>query len=52
MLYKGLGVKKDYEEAFKWLALAAKQGHSQANLDILIMIYHKKELTKNYIEKY
>ena len=51
MLYKGLGVKQDYKEAFKWLNLAAKQGHSQAKLDLAIMIFHKKGLPNNYIDE-
>ena len=42
MLIKGQGVKKNYEESFKWLNLAAKQGFSQAKLDLEIFIYHKK----------
>ena len=46
MLYKGLGVKKNYGEAFKWLTLAAGQGHSQAKLDLSIMVYHKKGILK------
>jgi uncharacterized protein len=48
MLYKGLGVKQSYEEAFKWLKSAAKLGHAQAKLDLAIMIYHKKGIPKNY----
>ena len=52
MLYKGLGVKRDYKKAFKWLNLAAKQGHSQAKLDLAIMIFHKKGLPENYIDEY
>jgi TPR repeat protein len=42
MLDKGQGVKQNYEESFKWLNLAAKQGFSQAKLDLEIFIYHKK----------
>jgi TPR repeat protein len=41
ILNKGQGVKKNYEESFKWLNLAAKQGFSQAKLDLEILIYHK-----------
>ena len=47
MLYKGQGVKKDYEESFKWLDLAAKQGLSQAKLDLGILIYHNKGALEN-----
>ena len=52
MLYKGVGVKQDYEEAFKWLTLATEQGHSQAKLDLSSMVYHNKGIPKNYIGKY
>tara|TARA_B100000686_G_C16573077_1_gene853988 strand:+ start:223 stop:384 length:162 start_codon:yes stop_codon:yes gene_type:complete len=52
MLYKGLGVRQNYREAFKWLSLAADQGHSQAKLDLSIMIYHNKGIPKNHIDKY
>ena len=46
MLNKGQGVKQDYEGSFKWLNLAAKQGFSQAKLDLAILIYHKKRHTR------
>jgi TPR repeat protein len=36
MLNKGQGVKQNYEESFKWLNLAAKQGFSQTKLDLAI----------------
>jgi TPR repeat protein len=52
MFYKGLGVKQDYWEAFKWLTLAAGQGHSRAKLDLSIMVYHNKGIPKNYIGNY
>jgi len=39
MLYKGQGVKQNYEEALKWLSLAVKQGLSQAKLDLAVMKY-------------
>jgi TPR repeat protein len=42
MLYMGLRVKQDYREEFKWLTLAEGQGHSQAKLDLTIMVYHNK----------
>jgi TPR repeat protein len=35
-------ILKDYEESFKWLDLAAKQGFSQGKFDLEILIYHKK----------
>ena len=50
ILYKGLGVKQNYTEAFKWLNLSAKQGFSQAILDLAIMKYHKKGTPNNYID--
>ena len=50
MLYKGQGVKQNYEESFKWLNLAAKQGFSQAKLDLEILIYHKQGKSENYID--
>ena len=52
MLYKGQGVKKNYTEGFKWLDLAAKQGYSQAILDLSIMKYHKIGTPNNYIDEY
>ena len=52
MLYKGLGIKENYTEGFKWLNLAAKQGFSQAKLDLAIIKYHKKGTLKNYIDEY
>jgi hypothetical protein len=51
MLYKGQGVKQNYEEAIKWLSLAVKQGLSQAKLDLAVIKYHKKR-NVNYIGKY
>ena len=42
MLNKGKGIKQNYEESFKWLNLAAKQGFSQAKLDLAILNYHKQ----------
>ena len=48
MLYKGQGVKNNYAEGFKWLNLAAKQGFSQAELDLAIIEYHKNK-PNNYI---
>ena len=51
LLHKGLWVKQDYEESFKWLELAAKQGLSQAKFDLGILIYQKKGVPKNYIDK-
>ena len=47
MLYNGQGIKKDYKESFKWLDLAAKQGLSQAELDLAILIYHKTGVPEN-----
>ena len=52
MLYKGQGVKQNYTEAFQWLNLAAKQGFSQAKLDLEIIKYHKKRTPNNYIDEY
>jgi TPR repeat protein len=52
ILYKGLGVKQNYTEAFKWLNLSAKQGFSQAILDLAIMKYHIKGTPNNYIDEY
>jgi uncharacterized protein len=52
MLYKGQGVKENYTEGFKWLNLAAKQGFSQAKLDLAIMAHHKKGTFDNYIDEY
>jgi len=52
MLYKGLGVPQNHEEAFKWLNMAAKQGLSQAKLDLEILVYHKKGVPKDYKHKY
>jgi TPR repeat protein len=51
MLYKGRGSKENYTEGFKWLNLAAKQGFSQAKLDLAIMKYHKKVTPNNYIDE-
>jgi uncharacterized protein len=51
MLYKGLGVKENYMEGFKWLKLAAMQGFSQAKLDLSIMNYHKIGTPNNYIDE-
>jgi TPR repeat protein len=50
MLNKGQGVKQNYEESFKWLNLAAKQGFSQAELDLAILTYHNKDIPENYID--
>ena len=50
MLNKGQGVKQDYEESFKWLNLASKQGFTQAKLDLAILFYHKKGIPENYID--
>ena len=50
ILYQGQWVKQNYTEAFKWLNLAAKQGFSQAKLDLAIMKYHKKGTPNNYID--
>ena len=52
MLYKGQGIKSNYAEGFKWLNLAAKQGFSQAKLDLAIMKYHKIGTPNNYIDEY
>ena len=52
MLYKGQGVKQNYTEAFKWLDLAAKQGFSQAKLDLATIKYHKKGTPNNHIDEY
>ena len=51
MLYKGQGVNQNYTEAFKWLDLAAKQGFSQAILDLAIIKYHRKGTPNNYIDE-
>jgi uncharacterized protein len=51
MLYKGRGIKENYTEGFKWLNLAAKQGFSQAKLDLAIMKFHKKGTPNNYIDE-
>jgi uncharacterized protein len=51
MLHKGLGVKKNNVESFKWLELAAEQGLSQAKFDLGILIYHKTGVPLNYIDK-
>ena len=51
MLYKEQGIKQNYTEAFKWLSLAAKQGLSQAKLDLAIMKYHTKETPNNYVDE-
>lgn len=38
LLYeKGLGVPKDYEQAFKWFKKAAEQGHPDAQYDLGLM---------------
>ena len=50
MLYKGQGVKQDYQESFKWLDLAARQGLTQAEFDLGILIYHKKGIPENHRE--
>jgi hypothetical protein len=34
------------------LNLAAKQGFSQAKLDLAILTYHKKGIPENYIDKF
>tara|TARA_B100000686_G_scaffold277490_1_gene296997 strand:+ start:116 stop:439 length:324 start_codon:yes stop_codon:yes gene_type:complete len=52
MLYKGQGIKQDYNESFKWLDLAAKQGLSQAQFDLGILIYLKKGVRENYVDEY
>jgi uncharacterized protein len=52
MLYKGLGVKQNYTEAFKWVNLAAKQEYSQAKLDLAIMKYRIKGTPNKYIDEY
>jgi TPR repeat protein len=52
MLYKGKGVKKNYTEGFIWLDLAAKQGFSQAILDLSIMKYHQIGTPNNHIDEY
>jgi TPR repeat protein len=31
MYYNGYGVTRDYIEAYKWLKIAASQGHENAN---------------------
>ena len=51
MLYKGQGVKENYTEGFKWLNLAAKQGFSQAKLDLEIMKYQKKGTLNIYTDE-
>jgi uncharacterized protein len=51
MLYKGQGIKKNYMEGFKWLNLAAKQGLSQAKLDLEIMKYQKKGTLNIYTDE-
>ena len=48
---KGLGVKQNHKESFKWLDMAAKQGLSQAKFDLGILIYHNKGVPENYIDK-
>jgi TPR repeat protein len=50
MLNKGLGVKQNYDESFKWLNFAAKQGFSQAKLDLAILSYHKQGIPENHID--
>ena len=52
MLLKGLGVKQNYNEAFKWLNLAANQGFSQAKLDLAIMKYYKLGTPNNHMDEY
>jgi hypothetical protein len=52
ILYQGRWVTENYTEGLKWLNLAAKQGFSQAILDLVIMKYHKKGTPNNYINEY
>ena len=52
LLYKGLGVRQNHNESFKWMDLAAKQGLSQAKLDLGILIYHKKGVPRKYIDQH
>ena len=52
ILSQGQLVKENNAEGFKWLNLAAKQGFSQAILDLAIMKYHKKGTPNNYIDEY
>ena len=52
ILYQGRWVTENYTEGLKWLNLAAKQGFSQAILDLAIMKYHKKGKPNNYIAEY
>ena len=48
MLKKGLGTKKDPNEAFKWLFISAEQGNTLANYALGNMYYFGEGITKNY----
>ena len=48
MLKKGLGTKKDLNEAFKWLFISAEKGHVLANYALGNSYYKGEGTTKNY----
>lgn len=48
----GEGVKKDYEEAFKWFRLAANQGDNKAQNKLGTMYYIRKGVKKDEMEAF
>ena len=46
MLKKGLGTKKDDNEAFNWIFLSAKQNNMLANYALGNLYYKEKEQNK------
>ena len=50
MYYYGLGLEKDYAEAFKWYQKAAKKGHPEAQQALGYMYETGEGITQNYQE--
>lgn len=52
MYEKGLGVERDYEQAFTWYQKAARQGHDGAQLRLARMYYYGLDVPQDYVLAY
>ena len=57
MYFNGMGIEKNYEEAFKWMDKAAQQGYAAAQTGVGICYYYgygvkrNRELGREWINK-
>lgn len=50
--HDGLGVQRDYAEAFKWFLQAAEQGHAKAQSNVGMMYFVGRGVLRDYVQAY